>query len=1304
MKKSPLNSGFLNSRNLLGVLLSVAGIACAMLTFASAAPSKQTTAGKQPTAGVKPAASQVPNAPTPTSATLTSANIGSTKALNYADSVGSIANLTFFAGSGTCAVPMSCSTFTLTIDPSVRTASPGYDPSQYNIFIELSWQVAAIDYDTWVCSGSGNCVQANVVASNASTGDPETIFLPAATTAPGTYTINAVNTTGAPEAYNGTVYLQPIPTATTCPTCPVPRYQTYYAPNNLAPNGAGEPSIGVDWNPNVPSLKVTAPGTLAHGPTLLNTGGVTFFQASFNTLQVGFDDCASPAFNTWTDKTPSTLLLSLDPIGFVDHYSSAPLGIAYPPPATPGRVFNVQLNAGNSEEAFSDNDGNSYTPGEGGSPPAGPDHETLGGGPYSTQGVGGVAPPHPTYANAIYYCSQNIVAEAECSRSDDGGLTFGPGIPIYNPTQCTGSIHGHVKVAPNGTVYVPNSSCGFQGAAGVAISLDNGITWNSSGVLNSTGSQDPSVGIGQNNVGKPLGGTTPANANTVYLGWVSGDGHPHIAHSPDQGATWLDDTDVGASVVNVDGTTGIRHAVFPVVVAGDDNRASYGFIGTGPGISTDANPCDPYGATLNCANIWHAYIATTYDGGKNWRTIDTTPNKAMQKGTICLQGTFCAGGRNLLDFNDFTVDSQGRGLMGYADGVGATGNNTFDGQSGGALPAVARQSGGKRLFSFFDITEPHAPAPPQALSDNRVTGGILVAWRTPDNGGSPITGYNIYRGTSSGGENTLTPVGQVTGETTNEFLDNTVTASGNYFYHITAVNALGQSGFCNEPGIAIVGGGGSPCAKPYVNVDAAGGAGNVPTDPTTGEMTIQGVNIGEPFTSCSDNSLTFVMKVQTMDPGGTGMATPVPNGEWQILFNITDTNGNPETIFVDMDTNGIVPTPEFSYGRRDPSTTGGTLDTTECTAGTASTCPAISGMVSPDGTITIKLNVATPIVFNAPTAGATGATFSWDGHATGTRLTSITGDTLLLVGGAGTGLLETIQSTSGGSYTRVGNASCQTNPPIAALTANPLSGSAPLAVSFDATTSHEPTGACGTINSYTIDFGDGSATVTNSTGTFSHTYTTPGDYPAKLKVKDSAGLTSTNAAQVVITVNTSGPPLTGVVSRMIHGTAGTFDVQLFPLINGKRGVECRSSSTLGAGNYQLVFGFTNSLTSVTGASVTSGSGSVSSSMINSANPQQYIVNLTGVANQQYVVVTLTGVHDSAGNTGSVVGPQMGVLVADVNGTGVVDSGDVFLARQQTGKSPSSSSFREDVNASGVVDSGDVFITRQHTATGLPTPP
>jgi hypothetical protein len=107
-------------------------------------------------------------------------------------------------------------------------------------------------------------------------------------------------------------------------------------------------------------------------------------------------------------------------------------------------------------------------------------------------------------------------------------------MPIFSPGQCTGGIHGHVKVARDGTVYVPNSSCGTTGTAGVAVSTDNGLTWTENNVTNSTSNQDPSVGIGQNDVGKPASQAT----NTMYLGYVDGDGHAKIAKSGNKGANY----------------------------------------------------------------------------------------------------------------------------------------------------------------------------------------------------------------------------------------------------------------------------------------------------------------------------------------------------------------------------------------------------------------------------------------------------------------------------------------------------------------------------------------------------------------------------------------------------------------------------------------------------------------------------------------------------------------------------------------------------------------------------------------------
>jgi hypothetical protein len=191
----------------------------------------------------------------------------------------------------------------------------------------------------------------------------------------------------------------------------------------------------------------------------------------------------------------------------------------------------------------------------------------------------------------------------------------------------------------------------------------------------------------------------------------------------------------------------------------------------------------------------------------------------------------------------------------------------------------------------------------------------------------------------------------------------------------------------------------------------------------------------------------------------------------------------------------------------------------------------------------------------------------------------------------------------------------------------------------------------------------------------------------------------------MLTIPTPTPcsvQLTAAASRKIHGSAGTFDVNL-PL-SGTLGVECRSS----AGNYTLVFTFLNNLTSVASVSVSSGTGSVNSTVLGpnaslNLTANQYQVNLTGVSNQQYITVTLHTVQDSAGNTGDVVGPQMGVLIGDVDASGRVDSTDVFQVRQQTLQNANSSNFRADVDASGRIDSTDVFITRQQTLTSLPSP-
>jgi hypothetical protein len=452
------------------------------------------------------------------------------------------------------------------------------------------------------------------------------------------------------------------------PSPGAPAFVNYPAPENIPPSlgstsagqhGAGEPSIGVDWNT-----------------------GKAFIEAGNHTLRVTFNDTVTPATSTWEDKRSPFARVSLDPILFTDdgHFGGT------------NRTFSSQLNGATSELSFTDDDGDDWTPTQGSGQPAGVDHQTVGGGPYASP-----APAVHTFPHAIYYCSQDI-ATAFCSRSDDGGLTFGPGVPIYTFTTISGvdlpvapgtcgGLHGHVRVSPDGTAYVPNENC--QDAAGVsrpgiAVSTDNGLTWVVRTVpdAHTSGSGgDPSVAAGKN--------------NTIYFGYVNSDGHAKIAVSHDRGVSWSKSQDAGTPF-------GIQNAEFAEVIAGDDSRAAFAFLGT-------PTPGDDQSGDF--LGVWHLYAAFTYNGGRTWTTSDVTPSDPVQRGCI-----WNGGGsnpcRNLLDFNDITVDKVGRVLVGYADGCTGTcvTDSTQNATTGpasaqDALATIARQTGGRGLFAAFDGTQ-----------------------------------------------------------------------------------------------------------------------------------------------------------------------------------------------------------------------------------------------------------------------------------------------------------------------------------------------------------------------------------------------------------------------------------------------------------------------------------------------------------------------------------------------------------------------------------------------------------------------
>jgi PKD repeat protein len=110
--------------------------------------------------------------------------------------------------------------------------------------------------------------------------------------------------------------------------------------------------------------------------------------------------------------------------------------------------------------------------------------------------------------------------------------------------------------------------------------------------------------------------------------------------------------------------------------------------------------------------------------------------------------------------------------------------------------------------------------------------------------------------------------------------------------------------------------------------------------------------------------------------------------------------------------------------------------------------------------------------------------------------------------------------------------------PVASFTADPLSGDAPLTVSFDATASSDPDG---TIVAYDWDLRDGS---TGTGVTISHEYTLAGTYPVTLTVTDDGG--ATDSATTTITVSVALVPPSIIThpadQSVTEGQTATFSV------------------------------------------------------------------------------------------------------------------------------------------------------------------
>ena len=86
------------------------------------------------------------------------------------------------------------------------------------------------------------------------------------------------------------------------------------------------------------------------------------------------------------------------------------------------------------------------------------------------------------------------------------------------------------------------------------------------------------------------------------------------------------------------------------------------------------------------------------------------------------------------------------------------------------------------------------PSAPQNLTAVAGNGNVTLTWQPPaDNGGSPITGYRIYYGTSAGNYTVNITVGNVTAYTITN-----LTNGQKYYFSVSAINGGGEGAKSNE--------------------------------------------------------------------------------------------------------------------------------------------------------------------------------------------------------------------------------------------------------------------------------------------------------------------------------------------------------------------------------------------------------------------------------------------------------------------------------------------------------------------------
>lgn len=370
------------------------------------------------------------------------------------------------------------------------------------------------------------------------------------------------------------------------------------------PSAASEPTIGVNKK----------------GAVVM--GGVTGASSSvwITTNQGATWKDISPKLPSGQQSPPVTL----DPFIHVD-------------PDT-GRIFNADLYVACHYLSWSDNDGDSWisNPFGCGHPMGLQDHQSIyTGKPRSTPTVG--------YANMVYYCV-NRIGDTSCAASNNGGIAFGPLLPVFLGVDVErgglcGGLNAHVKTDREGRVFVPKAQCAVPS---VGVSEDDGRTWKTYKISSqATLNGDHEVALASD------------DANNLYALWIGDTGLAYFSMSKDHGKTW--------SAAKVVSPPGVTMTDKPAIAASAAGKVAFAYIG-----STSKGGYKNRQASDWTEVSWNAYIGVVTDAlDPNPIVLTTTANPIEDPMAVheC-GGTRCIP---LYDFIDVEIDSAGRPWGAFVD-------------------------------------------------------------------------------------------------------------------------------------------------------------------------------------------------------------------------------------------------------------------------------------------------------------------------------------------------------------------------------------------------------------------------------------------------------------------------------------------------------------------------------------------------------------------------------------------------------------------------------------------------------------